>query len=242
MTEIQNDAPFLEAVIEHRRGSFSLRAQFALRFPWTVLFGTSGAGKTTLLRILAGLMQPSSGNIRLGETTLLDTGSKIAIPPGRRKIGLVMQQATLFPHLTARENICFGLNQWTRPAREARIGELLRTFEVEAIADRKPNHLSGGERQRIALAQALSPRPDLLLLDEPFNALDVSTRAVTIEKLRSTGVPVLYVSHDLADAWQINADAILLDAGHIITQGETRTILAPHRRQILAQLGAGAEI
>jgi molybdate transport system ATP-binding protein len=232
--------PILEAAIEYRRGSFILRTQFTLRSTWTVLFGVSGAGKTTLLRIVAGLTRPFSGSILLGKNQILDTGRQIALPPGRRRIGFVLQQAALFPHLTAKENIAFGLHTWTRAAREARIEELLRLFEIEAMAARKPKQLSGGEKQRIALAQALAPRPELLLLDEPFNALDASNRAAIIGKLRSTAVPVLYVSHDLADAWQINADAILLETGHIVARGETRTILAAQREQILAQLGASA--
>ena len=236
LTEIKSAAPILEAAIEYRRNGFTLRAEFTLRSPWTVLFGTSGAGKTTLLRIVAGLTQPSSGSVRFGEKQLLDTSRKIAVPPGERKIGFVLQQAALFPHLTAKENIGFGLNRWTRSARETHIEELLRLFEIESIAGRKPKQLSGGERQRVALAQALASRPELLLLDEPFNALDAASRATIIEKLRSTAVPVLYVSHDLGDAWQINADAILLEQGRIIAQGETRTILAPQRNQILAQL------
>jgi ABC-type sulfate/molybdate transport systems ATPase subunit len=232
------ETPILEAAVEYRRNGFTLRAEFALRSSWTVLFGASGAGKTTLLRILAGLTQPDRGSIRLGNNNLLDTGGSRKIPPGQRKIGFVLQQAALFPHLTAKENIAFGLHAWVRAAREAHIEELLRLFEIESMAARKPKQLSGGERQRIALAQALAPRPDLLLLDEPFNALDAASRAVIIEKLRSTAVPVLYVSHDLGDAWQINADAILLEQGRIIAQGETRTILAPQRETILAQLGA----
>lgn len=230
--------PILEARIEHRRGDFTLRAWFALRAPWTVLFGASGAGKTTLLRILAGLTQPQAGSIQLRGNPLLDTSRNLALPPRQRKIGFVLQQAALFPHLTARENIAFGLHQWTRPARETRVEELLRLFEIEALAARKPRQLSGGERQRIAVAQALAPRPELLLLDEPFNALDAPSRAAIIEKLRAAAVPVLYVSHDLADAWQINAHAILIESGTIIAEGETRSILAPQRQQILNQLGA----
>ncbi|MGB7189443.1 MAG: ATP-binding cassette domain-containing protein [Acidobacteriaceae bacterium] len=229
--------PILKARIEHRRGDFTLRADFALRAQWTVLFGASGAGKTTLLRILAGLAQPQAGSIQLRGNPLLDTSRNLALPPRQRKIGFVLQQAALFPHLTARENIAFGLHPWTRAAREARIEELLRLFEIEALAPRKPRQLSGGERQRIAVAQALAPRPELLLLDEPFNALDAPSRAAIIEKLRAAAVPVLYVSHDLADAWQINAHAILLESGKIITEGETRIILAPQRQQILNQLG-----
>lgn len=231
-----NEAPFLKANIEYRRNGFDLHADFTLYSTWTVLFGSSGAGKTTLLRIIAGLTQPTNGFILSGNNRLLDTKSNISVATGRRKIGFVPQQATLFPHLTASENIAFGLHNWMPLDRAARVRELLRTFELEATADRKPRQVSGGERQRVALAQAIAPRPELLLLDEPFNALDVNSRIAIIEKLHSTGVPVFYVSHNLADAWQINADAILLDSGRIVTQGETRIILAPQRNQILAQL------
>ncbi|MGH9588149.1 MAG: ATP-binding cassette domain-containing protein [Acidobacteriaceae bacterium] len=229
---------FLEVNVDYRRGDFALRAEFALRSQWTVLFGASGAGKTTLLRILAGLTAPTRGSIQLGNEQLFDTGRKFALQPGRRGIGFVLQQAALFPHLTARENIAFGLHSWSRAAREERVADLLEMFDIEAMAERKPRQLSGGERQRIAVAQALAPRPQLLLLDEPFNALDVRRRASVIAKLRSAAVPVLYVSHDLADAWQINADALLLEAGKIVARGETRTILAAQRRQLLDQLGA----
>lgn len=240
MNRAAMDTPILEASIEYQRGSFSLEAHFALRSQWTVLFGASGAGKTTLLRVLAGLIPPLRGIITLKKNHLVDTRHKVATPPGSRRIGFVMQHAPLFPHLTVAENICFGLNHWAGAEREARVQELLRLFDLEALAPRKPRELSGGERQRIALAQVLAPRPELLLLDEPFNALDVPTRTGIVEKLISTDVPVLYVSHDLADAWQINADAILLDGGRITAQGETRTILASQRCQILTQLGSAA--
>lgn len=230
------DASVLEAQIEYHRDNFSLRAAFALRSPWTILFGASGAGKTTLLRILAGLTRPSTGFIRLGDRQLFDSARKIATPPGQRRIGFVPQQAALFPHLTARENIAFGIHSWTRFARESRIEELLVFFEIEGLADRKPPRLSGGERQRIALAQTLAPRPELLLLDEPFNALNVPSRIAIIRKLHAASTPVLYVSHELGDAWQINADAILLESGCITAQGPTRLILGPQRDRILSQL------
>ena len=233
-----NRHPVLEAAVKFRRGSFMLDARFALTSRWTVLFGASGAGKTTLLRILAGLTQPVSGSIRLGENQLLDTSRGISLLPGNRGIGFVLQQAALFPHLTARDNISFGLHGWTRVAREARVDELVRMFEMEALGSRKPRELSGGERQRIALAQALARRPQLLLLDEPFNALDASTRAFVIEKLRTMDVPVLYVSHTVADAWEINANALLLESGRITAHGPTRTVLASQRDRLLAQLEA----
>ncbi len=232
------ESPILDARINYRRSGFRLQVEFTLRSQWAVLFGPSGAGKTTVLRILTGLTQPDSGSIQLGNHQLLDTNCSLDLPPSRRGIGFVLQQSALFPHLTARENIAFGMHSWMRVAREARIEELLCLFEIASLAERKPQQLSGGERQRIAVAQALAPRPKLLLLDEPFNALDAPSRAAIIEKLRAAAVPVLYVSHDLADAWQINAHAILIESGTIRAEGETRTILAPQRQQLLTQLGA----
>ena len=231
-----DNVPILDAAIMFQRDGFTLDVRFTLATRWTVLFGSSGAGKTTLLRILAGLTQPCQGSIRLGKLDLLETARRISLPPGRRRIGFVLQQAALFPHLNARENIAFGLQGWTRAERDARTGELLRLFEIESLAMRTPRRLSGGERQRVALAQAMAPRPELLLLDEPFNALDGAARAFVIEKLRESKVPVLYVSHSIADAWEINADALLLEGGRIAAQGATRTVLARHRDRLLAQL------
>lgn len=241
MTEAQNPATVLTADIEYSRGSFTLSATFTLRPGWTVLFGNSGAGKTTLLRILAGLITPDHGVLHQGNYVLLDTNKKVVVTPGKRGIGFVTQHAALFPHLTAKQNISFGLGHWPQAEREARTEELLQIFAIGPLAARKPNQLSGGERQRVALARALAPRPHLLLLDEPFNAIDAASRAAIIQKLRSNAPSVLYVSHDLGDAWQINADAILLDAGKITAQGKTRTILAPQREQILAQLSERPE-
>jgi molybdate transport system ATP-binding protein len=235
----------LEADILCRRGGFVLEARFALRSPWTVLFGRSGAGKSTLLRVVAGLAPPERGRIVRRGQVLTDTAADIAVPPGigpgRRRIGFVTQQAALFPHLTARANVAFGLAELSGREREARIAEMLRLFEAETLAARRPAALSGGERQRIALARALAPRPDLLLLDEPFAALDAASRVAMIDKLRASGVPVLYVSHDLADAWQTNADALVLEAGRITAQGEARAVLSEYRALLLAQLGIGSE-
>lgn len=245
--------PLLEADLLYRRDGFVLEVKFALHSPWTVLFGPSGAGKTTLLRVIAGLAgaageqgaQLERGAITLLRRMLLDDRAGIFVPPGiagrHRQIGFVTQEAALFPHLTARANIAFGLASWEREQREARVEEMLRIFEAQPFAGQRPAALSGGQRQRIALARALAPRPQLLLLDEPFAALDAAARTAMITALRGCGVPVLYVSHDLADAWQINADAVVLESGHVIAAGEARIVLATYREQLLAQLGAAAE-
>lgn len=234
------DDALLRADVRFSRGAFALEARFELRSSWTVLFGSSGAGKTTLLRILSGLLAPDRGRISLGQRTLTDTVARLIVTPGLRRIGFVTQQAALFPHLTARANVAFGLHSLTTGQREARVAEMLRLFEAESLADRKPERLSGGEKQRIAIARALAPQPELLLLDEPFAALDAAAKSAIAENLRASGVPVLYVSHDLADAWQMNADAIVLESGRIEAQGPARAVLAPYRERVLEQLGVGA--
>jgi ABC-type sulfate/molybdate transport systems ATPase subunit len=231
----------LDVDVQYRREDFSLAAKFALHSSWTVLFGPSGAGKTTLLRILAGLAQPQQGRILLEGRTITDTAANIAVAPGtrtNRRVGFVTQNAALFPHLTASENVAFGLATLPRETRAARVQEMLSLFDAEHLAQRKASALSGGERQRVALARALAPQPALLLLDEPFAALDAEARVIVAERLRTTAVPILSVSHDLADAWQANTDVLVLESGRIQSQGEARTVLADYRNRLLAQLGA----
>jgi molybdate transport system ATP-binding protein len=226
----------LAATVRHRVSGFSLEAEFSIATGWTILFGPSGAGKSTLLRILAGLISPGEGRIILNSRTLTDTDRKIAIAPGRRGIGFVTQQAALFPHLTARENIAFGIRHLSAGQRTERIEELLALFGAESLAARKPAQLSGGERQRIALARALAPRPRFLLLDEPLAALDAASKQALLAALRSLEVPALYVSHDLAEVWQADASVIILDAGRILAQGAAREVLAPYRDNLIQQL------
>ena len=224
--------------IRHRQGRFSLDAEFSLENRWTVLFGPSGAGKSTLLRILAGLITPDDGRIALAGRTLLDTANRIALPPGRRSIGFVTQQAALFPHHTAAENVAFGIRR--REARAQRIPdrvtEMLRLFGAESLAERRPEQLSGGERQRVALARALAPNPELLLLDEPLAALDVASSQDILARLLALDLRVVYVSHDLAEIWRLPAHAILLEAGRVNAAGPLQQVLASHRDRLLQQL------
>ena len=230
----------LEADVELRRREFRLEAHFELGPGWTVLFGPSGSGKTTLLRILSGLLTPDRGRIALGGRVLANTAARVNVPPGERRIGFVTQQAALFPHLTGRANVAFGLCGVSRDTCEQRVTEMLELFDATSFADRRPVALSGGEQQRIALARALAPQPELLLLDEPFAAMDLATKSAIVEKLHASGVPVLYVSHALADAWQMDADAIVMEAGRVEAQGPAREVLAAHRERLLEQLGAAA--
>lgn len=235
----------LEAAIAHRYGHFSLDVTFRITndpvapqpaTSWIILFGPSAAGKSTLLRSLAGLVTPRQGRIILNGHPLLDTDRRIFIPPGRRNIGFVPQRAALFPHRTVAENIAFGLRHLPSAQRNQRIDEMLTLVDAQALRERKPARLSGGETQRIAIARALAPRPRMLLLDEPLAALDAAAKPQIIDCLRRSGIPILYVSHDLSEIWQLPAQTLLLESGRITAQGPLQQVLAPHRERLLAQL------
>ncbi|MGB7352826.1 MAG: ATP-binding cassette domain-containing protein [Acidobacteriaceae bacterium] len=228
----------LDAQVRHHLGHFSLEAEFSLRSSWTVIFGPSGAGKSTLLRILAGLVTPDSGRIALAGRPLFDSAAGVSIPPGRRSIGFVTQQASLFPHLSAHNNVAFGIRHLPQDERSRRIRAMLHLFGAEALADRKPAQLSGGERQRIALARALAPRPQLLLLDEPLAALDDPSAEEILNRLLTLDLQVVYVSHDLAEIWRIPAEVVLLENGHVTLTGPLQQVLAPRRERLLQHLNS----
>jgi iron(III) transport system ATP-binding protein len=165
------------------------------------IVGKSGSGKSTLLRLVAGLESPSSGSIRVDGTPVCAPG--IFLPPERRQVGFFFQDYGLFPHMTVRENIGFGLHRLKREARRQREAEMLEMTQMSAFAARYPNELSGGQQQRVALARALAPAPKLLLLDEPFSNLDMTLRARIRDEVRhileATRITCLLVSHDPGD-------------------------------------------
>jgi ABC-type sulfate/molybdate transport systems ATPase subunit len=223
-------------------GGVHLEVDFTLSAQHSVLFGASGTGKSTLLRLIAGLLEPTSGTIALGEVVLTDIGAGFALPPGRRGIGYLTQDPALFPHLSVAQNIAYGLNSLPREACRARVSALLALFSLEALAGRLPLRLSGGERQRVALARTLAAGPSLLLLDEPFSGLDTPLRDKTIaaldQYLRTRQTTVLSVSHDVAEVYASGAEVLVLEAGRISAQGPSRQVLAPHRERLLKQLDA----
>jgi len=222
--------------IRHRQGRFTLEAGFSVPNRWTVLFGPSGAGKTTLLRVIAGLTTPDSGRIQLGGKTVLDTDRNLSVPPGRRSIGLVSQQPALFPHLSVRQNVAFGIRHLESNRRSARVLEMLHLFGAESLADQPATQLSGGERKRVALARALAPAPQFLLLDEPLAGLDDASAQDILSRLLGLDIRVLYVSHDLAEIWRMPAEVVFLDAGRVTAIGPPQEVLASHRERLLAQL------
>jgi molybdate transport system ATP-binding protein len=187
------------------------------------LAGPSGAGKSSVLRVVAGLLRPRAGVVRCAGETWLDTSHGVDLPPDGRRCGYVFQEYALFGHLSAWQNVAFGMRDVPRAQRRERARSLLERFGMGARCDARPRTLSGGERQRVALARALARAPKALLLDEPLSALDARTRAAASRELQAilaeAAVPVLLVTHDFAEAATLGARVGVLDAGRIVQEG-----------------------
>lgn len=185
----------------------------------TVIMGPSGAGKTTLLTTVAGLCQPSSGYIALGEEVLCDTSKNISVPPHQRHIALVFQSLALFPHMSVWENVAYGAPQHTD--RKPHAMHWLKRAHVDHLANRRPATLSGGEAQRVAIARALASAPHALLLDEPFTALDAPLRTALAtelaELIQDLNIPTILVTHDAAEASKLGSRIHVLEAGKIVS-------------------------
>jgi molybdate transport system ATP-binding protein len=221
-------------------GSFILNTHFRARAGFTILFGASGAGKTTLLDCIAGLSDPDEGRVAVGGEDLYDSEKKRNVAAWERRIGYVFQELALFPHLTAEENVAYGLHAVTTAESRERTGSILQTFRIEHVRDRRPTQISGGERQRVALARALVTEPRALLLDEPLAALDRPTKSHILADLRKWNqnhrVPILYVTHSSEEVFALGDEVIVLDAGRIVAQGRPHEVMRAPRLETVAQL------
>ena len=195
------------------------------------LVGPSGAGKSTVLRLIAGLWTPPAGRVRVDSETWLDTGpqagrSTVNLPPHRRRLGMVFQDYALFPHMTAAQNVMAAMDR----ADAGEAARLLDLMHLGGLGDRYPAQLSGGQRQRVALARALARRPRVLLLDEPFSAVDQATRAALqaqVAALRGRlDMPVVLVTHDLGEAQRLADRMAVLQGGRVLAQGSVAQVMA----------------
>lgn len=221
-------------------GSFHLNIHFRALAGFTVLFGASGAGKTTLLDCVSGLTDPDEGRIAVGGEVFYDAENKTNVAAWKRRIGYVHQDLALFPHLTAEENVAYGLRGLSAAEREKRSREMLASFRIEHLRDRRPAQISGGERQRVALARALVTEPRALLLDEPLAALDHPTKSALIADLRGWNhdhrVPILFVTHNGEEVFALGNEVIVLDAGKIVAQGAPHEVMRAPRVETVASL------
>ena len=219
---------------------FKLAPEFELDDEMAVLFGASGAGKSLTLRTLAGLVKPDEGSIHLNGQTIFDSEQEIDLAPQDRRIGYVPQHYALFPHQSIAKNIAFGLHNVSKPEREARVAELLSRMRLEQLADRRPGEVSGGQQQRTALARALARRPNMLLMDEPFAAVEEDLRAHLRQELlkiqRDFAIPVLLVTHSRAEAYALAERLIVLSEGQVVQSGNRDDVFRRPRTPTVARL------
>jgi molybdate ABC transporter permease protein len=230
----------LEVELAKHYSGFDLRVTFTASAGALGLLGASGSGKSLTLRSIAGLEIADSGRMVLNGRPLFDSKSQVCLSPAERRVGLVFQDYALFPHLTARDNIAFGLHRLSADQRHNRVLQWARTLQIEFLLDRYPGALSGGQKQRVALARALVMEPEALLLDEPFSALDAHLRRHLEEQLKEIlshyrGVTV-FVTHDRDEAYRFCEDLVVLAAGTVAAAGPKREIFARPQSVAVARL------
>ena len=216
--------PLLEFQCRHRFASgFQLDVAFELDHRFTTLFGPSGAGKTTILSIVAGFIRPQEGRVRLGDRALLDTAGGVCVPVQDRRVGVVFQDALLFPHLTVEANLRYGQRHRKARKRAIEFQRVIETLEIGGLLQRYPRNLSGGEKQRVALGRGLLSEPELLLMDEPLASLDapLSTRILAyLERVVAQwDIPTLFVTHSQVEVRRAAEWVVVLEKGHAIGAG-----------------------
>jgi len=230
----------LEISIEKNLEYFNLGVGFSAGRGAVGLLGASGAGKSMTLRMISGIVTPDRGRIVLNGRVLYDSTTGEKISAAQRKIGVVFQDYALFPRMTVAENVGFGLSSLPESERQARIKQQLGRMRIAELADRYPAEISGGQRQRVAIARCMAIEPDALLLDEPFAALDPHLRRQTEEQLRETlggyNGAVIFVTHDMEEAFRFCSDLLVLDCGKVIASGPKHQLFERPRSVAAARL------
>jgi len=213
----------LNVDVTKQLGTLKLEAAFQSDSPVIGLFGPSGAGKSSIIHMIAGLSKPDRGTIVIGGETVDDTAKGLHVPPYRRRIGYVFQDARLFPHRNVAQNLDYGRRMNKLPPDAAHLKRILDLLDIGHLQTRRPGQLSGGERQRVALGRALLSKPRLLLLDEPLGSLDQDRKAEILpylERLRDEeNIPMVYVSHDPDETRRLAGHVVMLKHGRIVAQG-----------------------
>lgn len=214
--------------IKKKVKGFSLSIEWETGEDTVSLFGFSGAGKSMSLQLIAGLLKPDSGVIRLGNTPYFDSACQIDVPPQKRMFGYVFQDLALFPHMTVMENILFGAPALPGPEKLIRAKEMIQSFKLQGLENRRPQEISGGQKQRVAFARALIRRPEMLLLDEPFSALDRPLRLEMRDFLKEIRekfrIPAILVTHDVEEAAAVSDTIIIYENGRIAQTGPLQEV------------------
>ncbi|MGI8786418.1 MAG: ATP-binding cassette domain-containing protein [Pyrinomonadaceae bacterium] len=215
------DVNVKKTFVKNGANQFSLAVDFSVGNGITVLAGASGAGKTTVLRLIAGIVAPDEGLIKIDSQTFFDSANRINLPIQKRRVGFVFQDYALFPHLNAARNIEYGIKSEDKKVRQDKSKEMLSLFRIEHIKNRHPVEMSGGEQQRVALARALASEPQIVLLDEPLSAVDVETRAKLLNEIElaqtRAEIPFIYVTHNEAEAARLGIQRIKLQNGTVVS-------------------------
>jgi len=218
----------LEVDIEKRFADFHCRFDFSLDHEYCGVFGPSGSGKSSLMNMIAGLMRPDQGTIRLNGTPLFDSGKDLHRPPEQRRVGVVFQHAHLFPHMNVRKNLFYGLSRTPPSKRTIDPQKLISILHLDHLLERGVGKLSGGEGQRVALGRTILSCPDLILLDEPLTGLDAALKYQIIPDLRQVfdefSVPMLFISHDLQEMRMLTEEVLVLRNGGVETKMPTEML------------------
>jgi molybdate transport system ATP-binding protein len=232
----------LEVRLKKTLPGFELDVAFAVDREILAILGPSGSGKTMTLQCIAGLVRPDEGYIKINDKVLLDSTEGICVPPRLRKVGFVFQNYALFPHFAVRDNIAYGIRHLPRPEREAKVGQLLEKMNIASLGHRYPRQLSAGQQQRVALARALATEPEVLLLDEPFSALDTQVKErleLELMALQSYyGGNVLLVTHNLAEGYKLASKIAVYESGRVVQcDNKSRVIGSPANRTVARLTG-----
>lgn len=223
----------IEIQVSKKIKETQMRFFFSLKSNRTVVFGPSGSGKSTLLKMITGFFPPDEGEISVKKSLIFSSQKKVNIPIHRRNFGYLPQDFTLFPNMTVRENIMYGFNAKKSPQDKNYVASIVDTFGIAKKMKEMPENLSGGQQQRVALARIILMKPDALLLDEPFSALDrpirESLRDLVVDLSEELNIPVVFVTHDLEEAYIFGRELVVIDKGEVIEYGERESLFRSPR-------------
>ncbi|MCW5204178.1 molybdenum ABC transporter ATP-binding protein [Desulfobulbus sp. US4] len=218
----------LEIDVTKNFPGFTCHAAFSLNTKQCGVFGPSGSGKSTLMHMLAGLLEPDKGFIRLNGRTLFDREQKISLPPDQRRIGVVFQHAHLFPHMSVQRNLFYGMNRLPKEERSIDPAHLIEVLQIDKLLARNVTKLSGGERQRVALGRTILACPQLILLDEPLSGLDGTLKYQIIPQLQQVfaefSIPLLFISHSLQELRMMTEEVLVMQKGQLAQQLATEEL------------------